>query len=270
MSGDLVAAVLLAVGAWMTVGAGGADRADRFRTRMPGLLVAAVGLAALGTIGIPGLASPLTLLGCLVLGAVGARRSGCALSGPTPATARSALGAPWLGPSVARAPARRPGRRARERALLAGTRPDAGEHQDGHDLGFTFGGAGVLALAALRSAHRPAVGSLGSARRSAFALWFNWCHWVDLSHHWTQRDLFWRYYAQRKPGEPIAAFMMNWRGETFYWKNTVKQIKDNPACMPPTPTCPAGSGRWSSTTASGCSSSAVGPGQARRRRSTGT
>jgi hypothetical protein len=60
-----------------------------------------------------------------------------------------------------------------------------------------------------------------------FALWFNWSHWVDLSHHWTQRDQFWRYYAQRKPGEPIASFLMNWRGETFYSKNTVKQIKDN-------------------------------------------
>src|SRR5262249_45872456 len=61
----------------------------------------------------------------------------------------------------------------------------------------------------------------------AFALWFNWSHWVDLSHHWTQRDQFWRYYRMRKPDEPIAAFLMNWRGETFYSKNTVKQIKEN-------------------------------------------
>lgn len=60
-----------------------------------------------------------------------------------------------------------------------------------------------------------------------FALWFNWSHWPDLSHHWTQRDQFWRYYAQRKPGEPITSFLMNWRGETFYSKNQVKQIKDN-------------------------------------------
>jgi 4-amino-4-deoxy-L-arabinose transferase-like glycosyltransferase len=61
----------------------------------------------------------------------------------------------------------------------------------------------------------------------ALALWFNWSHWVDLSHHWTQRDQFWRYYSQRKPGEPIAAFAMNWRGETFYSRNEVKQLKDN-------------------------------------------
>ena len=61
----------------------------------------------------------------------------------------------------------------------------------------------------------------------AFTIWFSWSHWVDLSHHWTQRDLFWRYYAQMKPGEPIASFLMNWRGETFYSRNRVKQIKDN-------------------------------------------
>jgi 4-amino-4-deoxy-L-arabinose transferase-like glycosyltransferase len=60
-----------------------------------------------------------------------------------------------------------------------------------------------------------------------FAFWFNWMHWVDLSHHWTQRDQFWRYYTQRQSGEPIAAFMMNWRGETFYSRNEVKQLKDN-------------------------------------------
>lgn len=68
----------------------------------------------------------------------------------------------------------------------------------------------------------------GLASVLLFAVWFNWFHWVDLSHHWTQRDQFWRYYTQRRPNEPIAAFLMNWRGETFYSRNTVKQIKDNP------------------------------------------
>ncbi len=68
----------------------------------------------------------------------------------------------------------------------------------------------------------------GLASVMCFALWFNWSHWVELSHHWTQRDQFWRYYTQRRPDEPIAAFLMNWRGETFYSRNTVKQIKDNP------------------------------------------
>jgi len=54
--------------------------------------------------------------------------------------------------------------------------------------------------------------------------WLSWAHWVDLSAHWTQRDLFWRYWRQRGPGEPIAAFFMDWKGETFYSRNTVRQL----------------------------------------------
>ena len=94
------------------------------------------------------------------------------------------------------------------------------------------GGAAGASLALRSRARRDAVRHLLGRSRCGFALWFNWSHWVDLSHHWTQRDLFWRYYAQRKPGEPIAAFLMNWRGETFYSRNTVKQIKDNNLLVP--------------------------------------
>lgn len=94
-------------------------------------------------------------------------------------------------------------------------------------LGFAFVTAGaIVGVAALARAKTMLFGSFW-AFACAFALWFNWSHWVDLSHHWTQRDLFWRYYDQRKEGEPITAFLMNWRGETFYSRNTVKQIKDN-------------------------------------------
>lgn len=95
-----------------------------------------------------------------------------------------------------------------------------------------FGMAMVLAglviglFAMLRA--RAMMFTAGLASVLLFAVWFNWFHWVDLSHHWTQRDQFWRYYSQRRPNEPIAAFLMNWRGETFYSRNTVKQIKDNP------------------------------------------
>ena len=86
-------------------------------------------------------------------------------------------------------------------------------------------GVAVAGFAVMRS--KVGMFTSGLAGVLAFALWFNWGHWVDLSHHWTQRDQFWRYYSMRKPGEPIAAFLMNWRGETFYSRNTVKQIKDN-------------------------------------------
>ena len=48
--------------------------------------------------------------------------------------------------------------------------------------------------------------------------------WRNLSPHWSQRDLFWIYYHQSQPDEPIGAYQMNWRGEQFYSKNTVREI----------------------------------------------
>ena len=92
----------------------------------------------------------------------------------------------------------------------------------------------LVGLALVVSALMRAKGTLymGFAAFSlAFALWFSWSHWVNLSHHWTQRDLFWRYYDKRRPYEPITAYMMDWKGETFYSKNTVRQIKDSAARM---------------------------------------
>ena len=35
----------------------------------------------------------------------------------------------------------------------------------------------------------------------ALAVWLGWSHWVALSHHWTQRDLLWRYHAQLAEAE---------------------------------------------------------------------
>jgi len=58
----------------------------------------------------------------------------------------------------------------------------------------------------------------------AFAVYCGWFHWRALSPHWTQRDLFWEYFHRSTPDEPIGAFQMNWRGETFYSRNTVRQV----------------------------------------------
>ncbi len=58
----------------------------------------------------------------------------------------------------------------------------------------------------------------------AFAIFLGWFHWRKLSPHWSQRDLFWIYYHQSQPDEPIGAYQMNWRGEQFYSKNTVREI----------------------------------------------
>jgi hypothetical protein len=60
----------------------------------------------------------------------------------------------------------------------------------------------------------------------AIAIWGSWFFWRWLNPHWSQRDEFWTYYSERLRNEPIAAYLMNWRGETFYSRNEVKQIKD--------------------------------------------
>jgi hypothetical protein len=92
-------------------------------------------------------------------------------------------------------------------------------------MGYVFGLAAALGVVALILRARVMLFGVFLALAIGFSGWFQWSHWVDLSHHWTQRDLFWRYYRMREsPDEPIAAFMMNWRGETFYSRDTVAQI----------------------------------------------
>jgi 4-amino-4-deoxy-L-arabinose transferase-like glycosyltransferase len=57
-----------------------------------------------------------------------------------------------------------------------------------------------------------------------FSLFLGWSYWRRMSPHWTQRDLFYLYYSESRPDEPIGAYQMNWRGETFYSRNTVREI----------------------------------------------
>ncbi len=59
-----------------------------------------------------------------------------------------------------------------------------------------------------------------------FAAYVSWWHWRKLTPHWTQRDLFWTYHQESAPDEPMGAYQMNWRGETFYSRNTVRQLKE--------------------------------------------
>jgi hypothetical protein len=47
-----------------------------------------------------------------------------------------------------------------------------------------------------------------------------------LSPHWGQRYLFNTYYNMKKGDEPIIAYLMNWRGESFYAKGQDLQIND--------------------------------------------
>ncbi len=59
------------------------------------------------------------------------------------------------------------------------------------------------------------------------AIWGGWYFFGAMSPHWSQRHLFDTYYALRQDNEPIGAYLMNWRGETFYSRNTVTQLKNN-------------------------------------------
>ena len=47
------------------------------------------------------------------------------------------------------------------------------------------------------------------------------------SAHWSQKWLIETYYALRHGDEPLIAFQMDWKGETFYGKNREIQIKKN-------------------------------------------
>jgi len=92
----------------------------------------------------------------------------------------------------------------------------------------TLSGAGGMAMLAayLARSRRFLVGAL-AAVAVAFALYVSWIHWRELSPHWSQRDLLWTYLAERSsPDEPIVAYYMNWRGETFYSRNLVRQVQD--------------------------------------------
>jgi hypothetical protein len=59
---------------------------------------------------------------------------------------------------------------------------------------------------------------------AAVALFLSWEHWPALGRHWTQRELLTNYFSRRQAGEPLGAFLMNWKGETFYTRNEVVQV----------------------------------------------
>jgi hypothetical protein len=60
------------------------------------------------------------------------------------------------------------------------------------------------------------------------ALWGSWFYWRAMSHHWSQRDEFTAFYKERLPNEPITGYILGagWRGETFYARNTIKEMND--------------------------------------------
>jgi 4-amino-4-deoxy-L-arabinose transferase-like glycosyltransferase len=218
--GDVVAAVLLAAAVYLFLG-GSSEREDRWSARASAAVLAATGLAALFAGKLP-VASPL-LVWSIAMGAAAAATLAIGVRQKGPAR-RSAL---WMACSIGATAAV---------LLFAGMRLGVSDPlillirtplnvKTGMGWAFTLAG-GALAMAALRRAQAELFTGF-VALSLGFALWFSWSRWVDLSHHWTQRDLFWRYYDQRRPSEPIAAYMMDWKGETFYSRNTVRQDKDS-------------------------------------------
>jgi len=97
-------------------------------------------------------------------------------------------------------------------------------------LGLLVAGGLGLSIAAGRRSARVAVGSLAGVA-VLLAAWLSWFHVRELAPHWTQRELFAAWRAERPgPAEPVVAWLMNWRGETFYGRGRVREVVD-PARM---------------------------------------
>jgi hypothetical protein len=95
-----------------------------------------------------------------------------------------------------------------------------------------IGGLGLLglALAAVRRSGRGAAWTLAGVAL-ALAAWLSWAHWREVVPHWSQRDAFATLRAEGPaPDEVVVAWRMNWRGETFYGRNEVREVLD-PARM---------------------------------------
>jgi 4-amino-4-deoxy-L-arabinose transferase-like glycosyltransferase len=219
-TGDVVAAGLLAAAAYFFLD-GSSERGGRWSARVTAVVLGASGLAVLVASKAPG-SSPVLLL------AIGlAAAAGIALylaSREKGAERRSAMWMAWCVAALAALLLAVGVRLGANDPLILAVRQPLNVKMG---MGWTFGLAGVaLTAAAVRRARVELFASF-CALSLGFALWFSWSHWVDLSHHWTQRDLFWRYYDQRRPDEPIAAYFMDWKGETFYSRNTVRQDKDS-------------------------------------------
>ncbi|MBK8011421.1 MAG: glycosyltransferase family 39 protein [Deltaproteobacteria bacterium] len=62
-----------------------------------------------------------------------------------------------------------------------------------------------------------------------FGVWVSHKHFNFLAPHWSQAHLFKTFYEERRGNEPSYAYQLNWRGETFYSRNTILQVKEKGA-----------------------------------------
>lgn len=89
------------------------------------------------------------------------------------------------------------------------------------------GGAAMVGLYLLGRRGQALLALLATA--GVFGAWISHYHFNMLAPHWSQAHLFETYYKERKAGEPIYAYQLNWRGETFYSRNKVVQVKERGA-----------------------------------------
>jgi hypothetical protein len=95
-------------------------------------------------------------------------------------------------------------------------------------FGFVVVAAASIGLMAVARWRRYAARGV-VAMASVWAVWALDVYMIELTPHWSQRALFRRYYAERRPithdsrfsHEPIVAHQMNWKGENFYTGNHV-------------------------------------------------
>ncbi len=59
-----------------------------------------------------------------------------------------------------------------------------------------------------------------------FGFWISHYHFNMLSPHWSQYYLWDTYHSEKVGDEPIYAYQLNWRGETFYSRNRILQVKE--------------------------------------------
>jgi len=129
-------------------------------------------------------------------------------------------------------------------------RPFPTRSYDYHAILTGFGVVAVLAAAmvALERMRRHGVRMM-FAVAACFGFWALDKYMIDLSNHWSQRNLFVRYYQMRGTREaigfgedarywadPIAAYQMNWKGENFYTGNHAAMLECGlPLCQERTP-----------------------------------
>ena len=91
-------------------------------------------------------------------------------------------------------------------------------------------GGGIAILAALLWQSKRLTAAAFGGFAIVMALWGSWFYWREMTPAWSQRDEFWAVYKERQPNEPITGFILGegWRGETFYGRNTIRQINDAP------------------------------------------